>query len=519
MDWLLANILWVTIFFPLFWGGVFVGLAFLFLPAKSPEPAEQGKEKAPLSGWFPRWFFLAGSLLEVGLLGLIAWGYDYKLASFQFQAETLWIAPLGLHLALGIDFLSLSLMALSVFLLPLMILSSWNSISNRQTEYYFWLFALISTILGALASIDLFLFYIFWESMLIPLFFLVGVFGGPARVYAAMKFFLFTLAGSLLMLAAIAFLAHAHGVQFGLASTLLTDLVRLRIPFAGFASPQGLLFAAFALAFCIKIPLFPLHTWLPDAHVQAPTAGSVILAAVLLKMGTFGLVRFAMPLFPQAASQFSEVFMAIAAVAIVYGACLAIVQTDIKKCVAYSSVSHMGFIVLGLFSENVIGVTGALFQMVSHGLSTAGLFLLVGVIYERRHTREIEQFGGIAQRMPFFAIAFIMISLGAMALPSTTGFVGEFLILLGSFSKSPWMTAVAALGVILGAVYMLWMIQRLFFGEVTRTENQTLTDINGRELLMLGPLVILIFALGVNPGWLLAGFEQVVKDSSLVLKH
>jgi NADH-quinone oxidoreductase subunit M len=326
-----------------------------------------------------------------------------------------------------------------------------------------------------------------------------------------MKFFLFTMVGSLLMLVAIFYLAYQHKVQMGTYSTLIVDLYKLKIAGGGFLSPQSLLFLAFSLAFAIKVPLFPLHTWLPDAHVQAPTAGSVILAAVLLKMGGYGFVRFAFPLFPQAVAYFQYPFMILATIAIVYGAWIATVQPDIKKLVAYSSVSHMGYVVLGLFSLNQIAVTGSLYQMLNHGISTGGLFLLVGMIYERRHTREISAFGGITKVMPLFAVIFMIVTLSSVALPGTNGFIGEFLILLGTWKVNPGLTAISALGVIFGAVYMLWMFQRVMFGPIKNKENEDLKDLSFREMVVMAPLLVAIFAMGVFPNFFFEKMEPSIQ--------
>jgi NADH-quinone oxidoreductase subunit M len=395
--------------------------------------------------------------------------------------------------------------------MPIAILGSFQAVESRIREYYFLLLTLETGMLGAFVSLDIFLFYVFWEAMLIPMYFLIGIWGGKERIYAAMKFFLFTMVGSLLMLVAIFYLAYQHKVQMGTYSTLIVDLYKLKIAGGGFLSPQSLLFLAFSLAFAIKVPLFPLHTWLPDAHVQAPTAGSVILAAVLLKMGGYGFVRFAFPLFPQAVAYFQYPFMILATIAIVYGAWIATVQPDIKKLVAYSSVSHMGYVVLGLFSLNQIAVTGSLYQMLNHGISTGGLFLLVGMIYERRHTREISAFGGITKVMPLFAVIFMIVTLSSVALPGTNGFIGEFLILLGTWKVNPGLTAISALGVIFGAVYMLWMFQRVMFGPIKNKENEDLKDLSFREMVVMAPLLVAIFAMGVFPNFFFEKMEPSIQ--------
>jgi NADH-quinone oxidoreductase subunit M len=423
-----------------------------------------------------------------------------------------WLPVLGISYAVGIDGISFWLVLLTTFLMPIAILGSFKAVEHRHKEYYFLLLLLETGMLGAFVTLDLFLFYVFWEAMLIPMYFLIGIWGGKDRVYAAMKFFIFTMVGSLLMLVAIFYIAYQHKVQMGHYSTLITDLYQLHFAGgAGYFSTQSLLFLAFALAFAIKVPLFPLHTWLPDAHVQAPTAGSVILAAVLLKMGGYGFMRFAFPLFPEAVATYQIPFMILGSVAIVYGALVAMVQPDIKKLVAYSSVSHMGYVILGLFSLNEIGVTGAVYQMLNHGISTGALFLLVGMIYERRHTREIAAFGGITKVMPLYAVVFLIITLSSVALPGTNGFVGEFLILLGSWSVSPTLTAVAGLGVIFGAVYMLWMFQRVMFGPIRHEENKSLKDLTGRELVVLFPLVVAVFVMGVFPNFFFQKMEPSVQ--------
>jgi NADH-quinone oxidoreductase subunit M len=485
MEWLDNHLLSAIVFLPLLWS-----LAGLLIPADS----DGGKQF--LKGWT-----LLGTLATLALSLLLYARYQAAGPEFQFTESGAWLPALGISYSLGLDGISLWLLLLTTCLMPLAVLASFTAVEGRLREYYFLLLALETGMLGAFVALDIFLFYVFWEAMLIPMYFLIGVFGGKDRVYAAMKFFLFTLVGSLLMLVAIFYLAYQHKIQFGAYSTAIVDLYRVQVAGGGWLAPQSLLFLAFALAFAIKVPLFPLHTWLPDAHVQAPTAGSVILAAVLLKMGGYGFMRFAFPLFPQAVAQYQVAFMILGAIAIVYGAWVAMVQPDIKKLVAYSSVSHMGYVILGLFSLNMVGASGALYQMLNHGVSTGGLFLLVGMIYERRHTREISEFGGLTKVMPLFAVAFMIITLSSVALPGTNGFVGEFLILLGAWKASPGLAAISALGVIFGAVYMLWVFQRVMFGPVTHPENEGLKDLNGRELLVLAPLVVAIFAMGIFPNF------------------
>src|ERR1051325_7797513 len=437
--------------------------------------------------------------------------FDTAASGMQYASRVLWIPGLNVSFSIGIDGLSLMLVLLTAFLVPVAMLSSWESISSRTgqarvKEYTFMLLLLETGMIGVFCALDLFLFYIFWEAMLVPMYFLIGIWGGERKVYAAFKFFLYTMAGSMLMLVAIVVL----GVEASLApgGKFTTDLSVLYtvgpgIPF----HIQSWMFLAFALSFAIKIPLFPFHTWLPDAHVEAPTAGSVLLAGVLLKMGAYGFLRFCLPLFPQAAVAFTPVVATLAVIGIVYGALLSVVQTDMKKLVAYSSVSHLGFVALGIFSFTEEGVQGSILQMVNHGLSTGALFLIVGMIYERRHTRTISEFGGLAKVMPLFATAFMIVMLSSIGLPGLNGFVGEFLILLGSFrsaSLSPWYTIVAATGVILAAVYLLTMYQRVMFGAVTNPANRGLRDLSKREIALLLPVLALIVWIGVYPAPFLA---------------
>ncbi len=495
MAWLESNLLSALVFFPLAWA--LVGLA---LPTDSSGKSSSGK-----------YWALTGSLLTFALSLLLYGSFDANGADFQFKELAEWIPSLGVSYHLGLDGISLWLVLLTTFLMPIVILGSFSAVESREKEYYFLLLALEAAMIGAFVALDVFLFYVFWEAMLIPMYFLVGIWGGKDRIYAAMKFFLYTLVGSLLMLVAIFYLVSLHKTQFGAFSTNLLDLYKVQV--AGgdtFWSPQSLVFLAFALAFAIKVPLFPLHTWLPDAHVQAPTAGSVILAGVLLKMGGYGFLRFAFPLFPQAVQFYQPMFLALGAIAIVYGAWVAMVQPDIKKLVAYSSVSHMGYVILGLFAMNTIGATGAVYQMLNHGISTPGLFLLVGMIYERRHTREISDYGGIAKVMPLYAIALIIMTLSSVALPGTNGFVGEFLILLGTWQTSRLVGAIAGTGVIFGAIYMLWMVQRVMFGPLKNEENRKLKDLTGRELLVLAPLTVAVFVMGVAPNFFFSKMDTSI---------
>ncbi len=422
--------------------------------------------------------------------------FDAAQAGYQFVERREWMPSLGITYHVGIDGISVLLVLLTTFLMPLCILASWRSIESRWKEFAVTMLLLETGMLGVFAALDLFLFYVFWEAMLIPMYLIIGIWGGKNRVYAAVKFILYTLAGSVLMLVAILALYFQHGAATGTYTFDLPVLARYVVP-AGLG--QNLLFLAFALAFAIKVPMFPFHTWLPDAHVEAPTAGSVILAGVLLKMGTYGFLRFCLPLFPQASLTFAPWIIALALVGIVYGAWVSTVQPDIKKLVAYSSVSHLGFVVLGLFVLNAQGLVGGLIQMVNHGLSTGALFLMVGMVYERRHTRLIADFGGLWKVMPAYSALFLIVSLSSLGLPGLNGFVGEFLILVGAFQWNRTVAALATTGIIFAAVYMLWMYQRVVFGEVTREENRRLPDLSLREWIVLAPVLALIVWIGVYP--------------------
>jgi NADH-quinone oxidoreductase subunit M len=412
----------------------------------------------------------------------------------QFVERIPWMPAFGIGYIVGIDGISLFLVLLTTFLMPLAIVASWT-VQDRIKEYHFFMLVLETGMLGAFVALDLFLFYVFWEVMLVPMYFLIGVWGGTRRIYAALKFVVYTMAGSLPMLVAIIYLASRYAHVNQVMTFDLLQLYNLRLP----VNEQIWLFLAFGLSFAIKVPLFPFHTWLPDAHVEAPTAGSVILAGVLLKMGTYGFLRFAMPLFPDAALVLTPMIIALAVIGIIYGASVAMMQPDLKKLVAYSSVSHLGFVMLGLFALNIQGIQGGIYQMVSHGLSTGALFLLVGMLYDRRHTRMIADFGGLWHQLPVFSVLFLIVTFASIGLPGLNGFIGEFLILLGAFSVKPGWTAAAAIGVILGAIYMLWMFRRVFFGPMTHPENQKLTDLNRRELLILAPVIALIIIMGIYP--------------------
>ncbi len=407
-----------------------------------------------------------------------------------------WIPRFGIGYDLRMDGLSMPLVVLTAFLLPVVVLASWRGIENHWKGYATSLLLLTTGILGALLAHDLFLFYVFWEVMLIPMYLIIGIWGGERRIYAAIKFFLFTMAGSLFMLLGIVWLAARHAGLSGVWSFGYDDLLRLDLPL----DQQLWLFAVFALAFAIKVPLVPFHTWLPDAHVQAPTGGSVILAGVLLKLGTYGLLRFALPLFPHAAREAQPVLVTLAVIGILYGALVAWRQEDIKSLVAYSSVAHLGFVVLGLMAFDLIAWQGALMQMVNHGLATGALFLLVGMLYERRHTKLFAEFGGLAKVMPWFAFFLVFSSLASVGLPGLNGFVGEFLILTGSFRGGLILaTALAAFGVVLAAVYLFKMLHETLWGPITREENRQLADLSLREIVTLAPIAVLMLALGLAP--------------------
>ena len=426
-------------------------------------------------------------------------------SEFQFVQNVPWIKEFGISYHVGIDGISLFLFLLTSFLSLICILASWN-IKDRIKEYMIAMLILQTGMLGVFISLDLFLFYMFWELMLIPMYLIIGVWGGPRRIYATIKFFVYTMAGSVLMLIAILVLYFMHYKETGEYTFDLLKIYNLDIPLGA----QFWLFLAFFFAFAIKVPMFPFHTWLPDAHVEAPTAGSVILAGVLLKMGTYGFVRFSLPLFPYASHQFVPLITWLAVAGIIYGALVAMVQEDLKKLVAYSSVSHLGFVILGIFVFNIQGMEGGILQMINHGLSTGALFLIVGMLYERRHTRLIADYGGVTKKMPIFAIFFMVATLSSIGLPGLNGFVGEFLVLLGTFKSNRLIAVIATTGVILSACYMLWMFQRVMFNKITNPENRKLKDINRRELALLLPITILIFWIGIYPKPILSRMDASV---------
>jgi NADH-quinone oxidoreductase subunit M len=440
---------------------------------------------------------LVVSLVELVVSLGLWWAFE-PTAEMQFTSAAPWIPYWGINYSVGIDGISLFMVLLTTVLIPLCVLGSWNYITERRRGYYALLLTLTTGILGVFVAMDLFLFYVAWEVMLIPMYFIIGVWGGGNRLYAAIKFFLYTMFGSLLMLVAILVVYLSVGRATGVYDF---DYYHLLANISAVEPHAFWLFIAFFLAFAIKVPIFPFHTWLPDAHVEAPTAGSVILAGVLLKMGTYGFLRFAVPFFPGVAMspEIQSLILVLAVVGIIYGALVALVQPDVKKLVAYSSVSHLGFVMLGIWTITIQSVQGALMVMINHGISTGALFFLVGMLYERRHSREIADFGGIARTVPMLAAAFMIVALSSIGLPGTNGFIGEFLVLLGSWSRAPWATAIATTGVIFAAGYLLWALQRVFFNPLDKKENEGLIDLSAREVLILAPLLAFIVWIGVYP--------------------
>jgi NADH-quinone oxidoreductase subunit M len=503
---------WVT-FLPLLTG------ALLLLASAAAKIA--GTRDLPPQAW--RLAGLASSGATFLLSLLLFHRFDPTDPGFQFVERAAWLPEYGIHYFVGIDGISLFLVLLTTFLMPITLLASWQDIERSIRTYVFFMLFLETGMLGAFVSLNLFLFYVFWEVMLVPMYFIIGIWGGPRRIYAAVKFFLFTMVGSLLMLVAMLIVYHIGYERTGVlnfdlvsaAGSGLPGVLDTVVPRGGEAvwwRTQTWLFAAFALAFAIKVPMVPFHTWLPDAHVEAPTAGSVVLAGVLLKMGTYGFARFALPLFPDAAIAATPWIALLAVVGIVYGSLVAMVQSDVKKLVAYSSVAHLGFVMLGMFALNAQGLNGSVLQMLNHGLSTGALFLLVGMLYERRHTRQISDFGGIARPMPVFAFFFGFVTMSSIGLPALNGFVGEFLILLGSFLASPLAAIVATSGVVLSAAYMLWMLRRVLFGPLESPENRGLIDLGFREKFVMAAIAVPILWIGLYPETFLRRIEPSVME-------
>lgn len=449
---------------------------------------------------------VATSVITFALSIVVLAFYDSGESGLQMYAPVDWIPSWGIHYALGIDGLSILMVLLTTFISMLAIASSWTDIKMQVRNYYIFMLLLEMGMIGVFLAQDMFLFYIFWEFTLVPMYFLVGIWGGKDRVYAAIKFFLYTMAGSLLMLLAILYMGITND------TFLVPELITGR---ALFADVQNWLFIGFAIAFAIKVPVFPFHSWLPDAHTQAPTAGSVILAGVLLKMGTYGFIRFNLPLFPEASVQYAQPIAVLAIIGIIYGAIVSFAQRDVKKLVAYSSISHLGFVMLGIFSLNEAGIQGAILQGVNHGLSSGALFFIVGIIYEQRHTREISEFGGLWTVMPVYAATTLIVVLSSMGLPGLNGFVGEFTILLGSMGaeslgEAPWIfTAFATTGVILAAVYLLWMFQRVFMGPLDKEENKKLVDLNVGQLAIMLSFLLFIIWIGIAP----SGYFSLIDSS------
>ena len=444
---------------------------------------------------------LVVSFLPLAIVGYVLWEFEVGQPGYQFTERVLWYEPWGVSWNVGVDGISLLLLALTAILFPISIAAS-RSIEKNQKMYMVAMLLLETGMLGVFVALDLLLFFVFFEITLVPMYLLIGIWGSGNRVYAAVKFFIYTALGSALMLTGI--------VWLGVISGTFDFTAILDVPLSG--NQQGWLFLAFGLAFAVKVPIFPFHTWLPDAHTEAPTAGSVLLAGVLLKLGTYGFVRFNLTLFPDAAVRFAPWLAALAVVGIIYGALVAIVQPDVKRLVAYSSVSHLGFIILGIFAMTNQGITGGVIQMVNHGLSTGALFLLVGMIYDRRHTRMISDYGGIAKVMPVFAGLFLYMAFASAGLPGLNGFIGEFKILLGSYLRFPAAAVLAATGVILAAIYLLWAYERVFTGPIVHKENEKLLDLNLREVLIVAPLVVLILFLGVYPKPALDRIEPAVAE-------
>ncbi|MSO19630.1 MAG: NADH-quinone oxidoreductase subunit M [Acidobacteria bacterium] len=476
--WFHDHILSIVMFLPL--AGA---LLMLFLP----------NENKTLIRWSANVIAFLGFLVS---LPLVFW-FDNSDGGFQFMESAEWIPSIGARYALGIDGISYLLIMLATLLGFIGVLCSWTYIENRVKEYYIFLLLLQTGMMGVFMSMDFFLFYVFWEVMLVPMYFLIGIWGGPRKLYAAIKFFLYTLSGSVLMLLGILAIYFWNHSVSGVWTFDIPTLSNLSMPL----NLQLWLFAAFFVGFAIKVPMFPFHTWLPDAHVEAPTAGSVILAGVLLKMGTYGFLRFSLPMLPDAArdSRVMTAMVTLSLIGIVYGALVSLMQKDWKKLVAYSSVSHMGFITLGIFVLNPNGITGSIIQQINHGISTGALFLLVGIIYERRHTREIAEFGGLSHIMPVYATMFLIVAMSSLGLPTLNGFIGEFVILQGAFEANRTWAAIGTLGIVLGAAYLLWLYQRTMFGTLDNPKNKELKDVNFREAVTLIPLIIWAFWIGLYP--------------------
>jgi NADH-quinone oxidoreductase subunit M len=487
MEFIRAHILSLVLFTPL------AGAIILLFVNKRQEHAIR---------WLANAFGLLGFLVSVPLW----FWYEPGVAGWQLVERANWIPSIGASYFLGVDGFSVLLILLTTLMGFIAILSSWTAITERVKEYYIFMLVLQTGMLGAFVSLDFLLFFLFWEVMLVPMYFLIGVWGGGRRLYSAIKFFLYTLVGSVVMLLGIlAIYFYYHSVT-GVYSFDITEFHRLSMP----VDLQWWIFLSFFLGFAIKVPMFPFHTWLPDAHTDAPTAGSVILAAVLLKMGTYGFIRFSLPILPEATRIFVPMMIGLSLIGIIYGALVALAQSDWKRLVAYSSVSHMGMVTLGMFALTPVGVAGSIVQQINHGISTGALFLIVGIVYERRHTREIAEYGGLSKVMPVFAAVFGIMTMSSIGLPTLNGFIGEVLILVGVFVVSKWWAAVAAVGIVLGAAYMLWLFQRTMFGKVDNPKNEHLKDLSVREFVTFAPLIVLAFWIGLYPSPFLRRIETSV---------
>ena len=472
-----------------------VGVAFIFVL--------RGEEAAVARN--ARWIALWTTLINFALSILLWTGFDPTTADFQFVEQADWIPSLHLHYYLGIDGISLFFVLLSTLLTPICILSAWEAVKVRVKEYMIAFLILETMMVGTFCALDLIMFYIFFEGVLIPMYLIIGVWGGPRRVYSAFKFFLYTFLGSVLMLLGIL------ALYWQMNTTDIPTLLHASIPRA----MQTWLWLAFFASFAVKVPMWPVHTWLPDAHVEAPTAGSVILAGVLLKMGGYGFIRFSVPMFPEASHYFAPLVFALSVIAIIYTSLVALAQEDMKKLIAYSSVAHMGLVTIGTFTQSAQGLQGAVFQMLSHGVVSAALFLCVGVVYDRLHTREIARYGGVAENMPKYAFVFMVFMLASVGLPGTSGFVGEFLALLGAFEANTWVALLATTSLILGAIYMLYLYRRVVFGKLTRDDVRAMLDLSWRERLLFAPLLILVFWMGIYP----ASFIDPVKPAVAAIIH
>ncbi|MDX1484378.1 MAG: NADH-quinone oxidoreductase subunit M [Alphaproteobacteria bacterium] len=486
----------LTVFVPL------VGAGFIFLIRG--EDAVVARNARNVALWT--------SLITL-VLALMVWAnFQPGTAAFQLEERAEWIPAFNISYHLGVDGISLFFVLLSAFLTPLCVLASWQAITERVKEYMIAFLILETLMIGMFVALDIVLFYLFFEGVLIPMFLIIGVWGGPRRVYSAFKFFLYTLAGSVLMLVAIL------AIYFTAGTTDIPELMKTAFP----REMQYWLWLAFFASFAVKVPMWPLHTWLPDAHVEAPTAGSVILAGVLLKMGGYGFLRFSLPMMPLASDFFAPAIFTLSVIAVIYTSLVALAQEDMKKLIAYSSVAHMGFVTIGIFTFNVQGIEGAIFQMLSHGVVSAALFLCVGVVYDRMHSRLIETYGGLVHRMPVYAAVFMVFMLASVGLPGTSGFVGEILVLVGIFQVNTWVAALAAIGVILGAAYMLWLYRRVIFGELTKEDLKSIVDLDKREIAIFAPLVLAVLWMGIYPSSFLdaitASAQNLVDNYAAALK-